>query len=137
MPEKAPPAAPADVDPHPEHTKLRAIKNESQAIGAFLEWLREEKRIAFCTYREAGDNGEPAAIWKPGYEKPERPGLVDRICGRAEENPDYESWPAGYQEVFAIRIPNVLAEYFEIDLDKIEDEKRAMLEELRAIHKKP
>ena len=39
---------------------------------------------------------------------------------------DERAWPASYS------ITKLLAEFFEIDLDKIEAEKRAMLEALRA-----
>ena len=34
---------------YPEHDKLHAIKHESQAVGAFLEWIRD-KGIEFCLF---------------------------------------------------------------------------------------
>lgn len=63
---------------YPEHDKLSAIKNESQAQGELLEWL--------------ADRG-------------------------------WTNMPMSIQ--------NVLAEYHEIDLKKIETEKRAMLAKIR------
>ena len=34
------PAATTSVDEYPEHTKLRAVSDRSQAIGEFLEWVQ-------------------------------------------------------------------------------------------------
>ena len=44
---------------HPEHEKLAAIKDKSQTIGEFLEWLPTQG-ITLCTYyygRKKGDDG--------------------------------------------------------------------------------
>ena len=30
---------------YPEHEKLAKVKNESQVIGAFLDWLRNEETV--------------------------------------------------------------------------------------------
>jgi hypothetical protein len=79
---------------YPEHEKLKAVKDRSQAIGEFIEWLEESKRMCIC-YREEG-----------GY------------------------WPTGTP------INKLLAEHFEIDLDRLEDEKRQMLREQRALNAK-
>lgn len=75
----------------PEHDKLRAVKDRSQACGEFLDWLRDH-----------------------GYV----------LCERAEE----ELVPAFK------RTEQILAEFFEIDLDALEREKREMLAELRVGH---
>ncbi len=42
---------------YPQHAKLRAVKEESQAIGAFLDWLQHERepRVLLCN-QEPGDN---------------------------------------------------------------------------------
>jgi len=75
---------------YPEHAKLRAVRDLSQAIGSFLEWLYQEKNLSLCTMLPTGE------------------------------------FLASYQG------PNVLlAEYFEIDPAKLEDEKLAMLESIR------
>lgn len=34
-----------EPDPYPEHTKLRAVRSETQTAGAFLEWLGEQGYI--------------------------------------------------------------------------------------------
>ncbi len=70
---------------YPEHDKLRHVKDESQAIGEFLDF--------------------------GGYV------LGEYIDGRLQ--PVHGS------------ISRILAEYFEIDEKKIEQEKRQMLDKLR------
>lgn len=35
---------------YPEHDKLRTIADKSQAIGQFLDWLCDEKRIRLCVW---------------------------------------------------------------------------------------
>ena len=74
---------------YPEHDKLQAVKEKSQAIGAFIEWLQ-------------GIKGLTMARW-----------MKDRLM------PEH------------INIESLLAEYFEINLDKLEQEKRAILDDFR------
>lgn len=83
------------LENHPECDKLLAVKDKSQPIGEFLDWLRNEKGIEFCRWMEAED------IEPEGY------------------YPDYT------------RTEELLAEYFEVDLKKVEEERRAMLDDLR------
>lgn len=41
---------------YPQHAKLRTVKHDSQAIGAFLDWLLHERGDThICTWPE-GDN---------------------------------------------------------------------------------
>ena len=77
-------------DRHPEHEKLKAISDTSQAIGEFLSWLQVE-------------------------------GMTICQLGR-------------YEEFSPIRtsISTLLARYFEIDEQKLEREKAAMLADIRA-----
>ena len=79
---------------YPEHEKLSKIKNESQAIGEFVEWL-EGKGIELCAIPPEFDH-----TYLPIHRS----------------------------------INDLLAEHFSIDLDKIEQEKRQMLEAIRASH---
>ncbi len=80
--------------PYPEHQKLKAIADKSQAIHDFLEWLQDTKG---------------------GF-------LAVRAGRRQDAYPMRES------------LRTLLAEFYEIDLDKIEDEKRAMLDECRRLN---
>lgn len=75
---------------YPEHDKLSAVKDQTQAIGEFVDWLHDEKEIVLARLDD---------------------------CGRA--------YGAG-------SLLDLLAEWAGIDLDKIEAEKREMLETLRA-----
>lgn len=74
--------------PYPEHEKLNAVKDQSRAIGDFLEWLRSEKGIILASYGNSNMN----------WPTPD---------GTAKER--------------------LMAEYFEIELDELEAEKRVML----------
>ncbi len=82
-----------------EIDKLLSVKDKSQTIGEFIEWLQEK--------------GYVLSFW---LERGQRP----------------HSW----SELAPLRksIEQILAEYFEIDLDKVEHERRALLEELRSHH---
>ncbi len=73
---------------YPEHEKLRAVSEQSQVIGEFLD----NCCFTLCEYSHE----------------------LDEYC------------PVQYS------IQEVLAKYFNIDLNKIEAEKRQMLETLRA-----
>jgi hypothetical protein len=78
------------VASYPEHEKLTKIKNKSQAVGEFLEWL-------------GGCNVVLAKHTDHGLE-------IDRRS-----------------------IVDLLYEYFEIDPDTLEEEKQAMLDDLRGV----
>lgn len=82
------------MNQYPEHDKLSAVKDQSQTIGAFLEWMPSN-----------------------GY-----------YVGQYIQDPEWKD----YQFVPSnLTINQLLAEYFEVDLDKLEDEKRQMLESIR------
>ena len=78
-----------------ELKKLIAVKDKSQTIGEFLEWLQEEDYVL--------------SFW---VERGQRPHTW------------YELSPLGKS------VEQLLAEYFEIDLDKVEHERRVLLEKL-------
>lgn len=118
---------------YPEHDKLSAVKDASQAIGEFLDTCG----MTLCRWHEAGDNGEPRIVWRPSYRGPDGcgtyrdPVLSDVLNGWAMENPAREEWDEGFLPVM-LGIERVLADHFGIDLDKIEAEKRAILEAIRS-----
>jgi hypothetical protein len=78
---------------YPEHAKLSAVKDQSQVVGAFLDWLTGVRMLVLC---------------------------------ESTDSFDHPYVPAGGS------IEKLLAEYFKIDRDKIEVEKRDMLARLRA-----
>jgi hypothetical protein len=77
----------------PECEKLAAIKNESQPIGEFLEWV-ESKGWFLCEYKS-----------------------------------DY--YEGNMPLPIKFNTSHLLAEYFNIDLKKVEAEQLALLEEIR------
>lgn len=76
------------MNEYPEHDKMKAVAEKSQAIGEFLEF-------------------------GPG-----------QLCEWNDDLGEFLPISGG--------ITKLLATYFEIDLDKIEAEKRAMLDTMRA-----
>jgi len=72
-----------------EHEKLDLVKDKSQAVGEFVDWLHDEKGFMICE------------SCRHGY------------------------YPARYS------LNKLLAEFFEIDLVKLEEEKEQMLEAMR------
>lgn len=91
----------------PEHEKLETVQAKSQAIGDFLEWLGEQGRFIATAHSHT-----PDCRGSDGW----------RACGYFD----------GGLQPDPVPIERRLAEYFEINLDKIEKEKQAMLRELHA-----
>lgn len=108
---------------YPEHDKLKAIAEQSQALGEFIEM----SGYTLCTFREAGDNGEPRYIWPKSGQRASRD---DYVFGKAVVNPAHDLWSEGYVPTME-GVQTILAEWFEIDQAAIEREKRAMLKALR------
>lgn len=120
---------------YPEHKKQRRSIEEghSQAIGEFIDWLLGQGihlvrwgtnpddpplTCAFC-------NGTGLRWQQRGDGSARSPSNCSHCGGTGQRA--REGWLPD------TRSPNrLLADYFEIDLAKIEDEKRAMLESIRA-----
>jgi hypothetical protein len=96
---------PKKQDKYPEHTKLQALQGESQKLGDFLTWLREEQGVTLCTLEEGR--------------------VLRGALGRdTRDDPSYQPWGKNIEKVLAL--------YFEVDTERLESEKRAMLDEIRA-----
>lgn len=102
---KTPPPAPAT----PTLDKMREVREKSQAIGEFLEWL-ESTGVQLVTYHSHGDKCED----EDG----------DIMCGISEDEPMPEHRS----------IERLLAEFFEIDLKVVEEERRALLDWQRVLN---
>lgn len=121
---------------YPEHEKLHAVAEQSQAMGEFLDL----GPYTLCEFVKAGSNKEPLYVWTPKWADPayrrkrgkryKHPRFIDFLNGHAETNPDHESWGDHYRPVMK-PLTQVLADWFDIDLDKIEQEKREMLDKIR------
>jgi hypothetical protein len=114
---------------YPEHDKLHTVVDESQAQGAFIEWLSDQG-IKLMVWREWDEttteecsfclHGSPAS--EARCQCPKCEGAHVREVTR-----HYESWMSVDRS-----IQTLLAEYHGIDQRKLEQEKRAMLASLRA-----
>lgn len=79
---------------YPEHQKMRAVREQSQFIGQFIDWLQNETDLRICSY--ADDDG-------------------------------------GYY-LAHISTEKLLAQYLEIDLKRLEEEKCEMVAEMRKLN---
>jgi len=93
----------------PECEKMLAVLDNSNAIGNFLEWLLGERKLTIC--RE---------ITRKEVEEAIDAGMEDEI--------DYEE---GDLIIDHTGIEALLAEYFNIDLKKVEEEQQAILQHVR------
>lgn len=108
---------------YPECEKLAKVSKESNSIGAFLDWLQEQG-ISLTKWQDEGDNGEPRYIDETTGEQ------ASMLALNSINNPECEEWSEGY---FAINTPTekLLAQYFDIDMNKVEKERRQILEDIR------
>lgn len=109
---------------YPEHDKLQKVKEESQVIGEFLDWLKGghdgSPNLTLCFYQEPTD--------EPMFEN-DGGNIFD-----GEElklNLDYvePGWTPARQ-----RTEQLLAQYFGIDLEKLHAEKEEMYQSLREMN---
>ena len=138
----------------PECDKMSEVKDKSQVVGEFLEWLQQEG-VHLCRWRDDmtatercyglrrdGRHASPLALDDSNCEE----GVVERkvegrdglkvmpgeTCPRCNGEGHVE-FPVTAQYVPEfMSIERVLAKFFEIDLDKVEQERRALLEHLRS-----
>jgi len=94
------------VSAYPEHEKLTAIKANSQLLGEFLDWLHNSEGVWFFRQVPTSDT-----VRQSGY------GF------------DGTSVPTWLQDRRTVE--ELLAAFYEIDLLKLEEEKRVMLEKIR------
>lgn len=101
----------------PECDKMLAVKEKSQAIGEFLEWL------------QSGEVEQNLPMKRSIFLAAYRVKCEDRHGEMLDE----EDWTLSdvYIDPFMYNTERLLAEFFGIDLEKAEKEKRALLEEIR------
>lgn len=102
--------------PTPECDRLLEVAPFSQKIGEFIDWLHDTKHWSIA--EEATDD-EDDEVSEPG-----RAGSIARIFS-THPHGSLDLHPARY------RTEALLAEFFDIDLNKVEDERRAILAALR------
>lgn len=104
-----------EPDPYPEHTKLKKLKTKSDICGAFIDWLRDEKGYVFAIRHKHTEICYSTIDSRM------------RVCETMEGNLEHPAYEGPEK---------LLAQFFEIDLEKLEQEKRALLEVQRALNKK-
>lgn len=78
----------------PECDRMLAVRDQSQAIGEFIDWLNYEHEVFLARYEDLDDYSQPVLM------------------------------------TFHRNMNELLAEFFGIDLAKVEAEKRAILDSL-------
>jgi len=135
----------------PELNRMKAVKDRSQSIGGFLEWLQDERGVILAEYykREVDEDnhpvyrnadGEIVEDWCPPHifmPTEQRKALEERQDKEGIHWPLIKDRSGEILHTFSFQIEQLLADYFEIDLVKVENEKRAILEELRSKNATP
>ena len=90
---------------YPEHEKLKALEGKNDAVAGFLEWMAENEYVIARHHEHNRDCRKSGEF----------------VCGYNQD------------DLYPVRrnIESLMAEYFKISLTKLEDEKRAMLDEIR------
>lgn len=115
---------------YPECEKLAKVSKESNAIGQFLDWLNDEQNTRLFKWSDEADNGEAKFIDETGDATVPSTYSFDEKEDEDFLNPEYETFPKGYYPVHKAHY-QLLAQYFNIDLNKVEKERRQMLKELQ------
>jgi hypothetical protein len=132
---------------YPECEKVENVSEISNVIGEFLDWLRYTKKVQLMVFHKhtgacyelhdceldprncRDENGKELHPWTSPEARKERckKPKPKRICGFSERP------GRSYHGLEPLRtgMEELLAEYFNIDLRKVEREKKAMLEALR------
>ena len=91
----------------PECEKMAKVAPVSQEIGRFLDWMQQEKEFLFTRYHVHSEQCE-------------------------DEDGSYEcGFYKDALEIVHVQPEKLLAEFFQIDLDKVENERRALLDAIR------
>lgn len=140
---------------YPEHDRMMAVKDQSETIGQFLDWLAEQGiKLAVWEHskeceavsgpwvgatKDWPDQARGGPKWRceggrmVGHPMSNKPGVVGGQCEKC-------GGTGRVERIEPRLIPSskgtelLLAEYFGITLARIESEKRAMLARLREMN---
>ncbi len=96
---------------------MKAVRDKSKAIGEFLEWLQQEKGVRFG---KPHVHDERCQGWD-----------TERGLYNPSDDENCAYWEGEFENFNYGSLEKLLAEYFGIDLNKIEKERRAILAFLR------
>lgn len=131
---------------YPEHEKLEAIRGQRDTVQRFLDWLMFEQGYDLSVPHEHTDDCRCRHDWHTGGLHKPAYGGDDRecpACGASRRDlldfPTIAGFVCGYSEGQAQRLNlharDIVADYFDIDLDKIQREKVKMLDFVRELNK--
>ena len=103
---------------YPEHDKLHKVKDQSQACHDFLEWLQDKHGFSLAYYHKHGPDC-------PGWDEGRQ-----RVNHRSP--PPHCEYQENVMYSATYNLQRLLAEFFEIDLKKLDAEKEAMLAKIRS-----
>ena len=110
---------------YPEHEKLHKVKEEAQAAGDFIEWYRAS---GFCLAQWHDSRYEPCLACEHPVYHGIWDGCQEEDCDCKNEGENFI--PEGLYRDFR-QTEEILAEYFDIDLRKLNYEKDMMLSKIR------
>ena len=118
-----------EVQEYPEHEKLKAIRGKNQGLGHWIEncgWRGEktlEKILMAIIYL---DDGEDTDERRPNREE---------IIKFLNWFMDYKKKLKKQNTFFERNVSKILAAYYDIDEQKLDDEKRVILGSIRKVNK--
>jgi len=127
----------------PELNKLKAVHERSQACGEFLEWLNQEKKVVLAQFHRHTDGcydmGLTPEQFRKEYAGKTKAGLftaTKSLCNDNElRNGRFSAPQCGLRQDELVTanygVQKLLAEFFEIDMNKVEAERRAVLDYVR------
>lgn len=107
-------------EPYPEHAKQSKVAELAQEIGEFLEFGLPKMDLAIYQRVVRPYDADHRCARSPWHSEEEKETIVDKRV-------QVEDWRETHRSV-----QSILAEYFDIDLAKIDAEKKQMLEALRS-----
>lgn len=127
----------------PTLDKLVAVADDSQVCGEFLEWLLKQKKLTLCQphihCKECYTMGLTKAEFRENYAS--EAGLYGQMAGIASKveliKGRFHAPQCGASNAFvpvSVSVENLLHQFFKIDPYKVEQERRAMLANLRRIN---
>ena len=108
---------------YPECEKLAKASEESRSIGYFLEWLLHTKGYEVCEFKESYED----TVLDDDAERGDDRTITVKLATTRDYPNDILEEEGAYLRV-GTKIEDFLAEYFDIDMKKVEDERSAMLE---------
>lgn len=125
---------------YPEHEKLEAVRDQRDAVQRFLDWLRIDKGFILCVPHEHQEGCKCDDDWHIGPAPEARGEYFSSSCpacfSGSREHPHNEcGYAEGQYQNLHLHPRDIMAMYFDIDLDKLELEKVEMLNFMKELNR--